>query len=327
MMQATRRTFLQCAIASGCAFPALAQQTLSSSKPVRVVVGYPAGGDTDAMARLFADKLSTRFGQPFVVDNKPGAGGALANVEVARAASDGHTLLFTPNTFVLLPLVLKLSPSASYDVKSGYTPIIKTGSVTLIAVAHPGSGLQRLSDVVKAARSGKLTTYGSTGSGSPMQIAGEWFNREAGIKLEHVPYRGAAPLVTDVVAGHVSVGYLPLGVALPYIAAGQLTPLAVLDAKRTALAPNIPTFAESGYPRIVVTAWNGFMGPKNMPTDLVKLFNQHVNEVLRLPEVQQKLGTLGTVPAGGPPQALQATVVSDYEQLGLLVRQMGITAD
>jgi len=297
------------------------------SKTVTMVVAYPPGGDTDALARLYADKLSARLKQPIIVENRPGAGGVVGASFVSRAPADGYTLLYTPNPFTLAPMVLKLAPSASYDPLHGFTPVIQTAVQAVLLVANPAAGVKTVPEMIAAAKSGRALTYGSPGAGSPMHIAGEMLNRAAGVKIQHVPYKGVAPAVNDVVAGHVNFAYVTLGPVAQYINTGRLIPLAITDAKRSPLLPNVPTLAELGYKDVVVGAWHGVMAPKGTPAEVVKVLNQQLNEVIHLPDVTEKMATFGASPVGGAPAALDKVNATDYERLGKVIRDLGITAE
>ncbi|OVZ64767.1 ABC transporter substrate-binding protein [Pigmentiphaga sp. NML080357] len=296
------------------------------SKPITVVVSYPPGGDTDAIARLFAEKLGERLKQSVIVENKGGAGGTVGNGYVGRAAPDGYTLLFTPNPFTTAPMVLGLSPAQSYDVLNGFEPINQTAVQPLVLVANPRTGFKSVKDMIDAARSGRTVSYASPGAGSPMHVIAEWLNREAKVSIQHVPYRGVGPSVTDVVAGHVDTAWVTLGPVTQYFAAGRLVPLAIGDAKRSPLAPGIPTLVESGYKDIVVGAWNGFFAPKGTPADVVKLLNGHLNEILKQQDVIQKLATYGAFPHGGEPAELGRTNAREYEVVGGIIKSLGIKA-
>ena len=325
-MQANRRLILAAAAASTLiAAPALAQTY--PAKTITVVVAYPPGGDTDAIARMLSEKLSQRLKQPVVIDNKPGAGGTIGNSFVGRANPDGYTLLFTPSPFTTAPMVMKLPPNASYDVLNGFEPIIKTATQPLVLVANPGAGVKTIPDMVAAAKSGKALSYASPGAGSPMHVIAEWLNHAAGVKITHVPYRGVGPSVTDVVAGHVNTAWVTLGPVTQYFAQGRLVPLAIGDVKRSPLAPNIPTLVEHGYKDVVVGAWNGFFAPKGTPADVVKLLNGHLNEILKAPEVVEKLATFGALPAGGAPEVLGKTNAAEYDVMSRITKELGITAD
>ncbi|MGO4155373.1 Bug family tripartite tricarboxylate transporter substrate binding protein [Cupriavidus sp. YAF13] len=326
-MNLARRHILATALAAialggGSAF-ALGYPT----KPVTIVVAYPPGGDTDSMARMYAEKLSMRLKQPVIVENKPGAGGVVGNAMVGRAPADGYTLLFTPNPFTTAPMVLKLPASSSYDALHGFTPVIQTGTQTVLLVAYPGAGIKTVQDMVAAAKAGKPLTYATPGAGSPMHIAGEWLNRAAGVKIQHVPYRGVAPAVNDVVAGHVNFAYVTLGPVAQYINTGKLLALAVTDPKRSALLPNVPTLAELGYKDVIVGAWHGVMAPKGTPAEVVKLLNEQLNEIVKMPDIAEKMATFGAVPVGGAPAVLEKINASDYERLGKVIKDFGISAE
>jgi tripartite-type tricarboxylate transporter receptor subunit TctC len=199
------------------------------SKPITIVVAYPAGGDTDAMARLYAEKLATRLGQPVVVDNRVGASGTIGTAYVSKAAPDGYTLLLAPSTFSIAQLVIKTGSGSSYDEVNGFTPIIQTNTQPLLLAASTASGIKDVKQMVEAAKA-KPMSYASPGSGSPMHILGEMFNRAASVKIAQVPYRGAAPAVNDLMGGHVPVTYMSLGPLAPFIASGKVVPLAVASA-------------------------------------------------------------------------------------------------
>lgn len=329
MMPVTRRHFA-CAIAAAVALPlslAAMAQGAYPNKPITMVVSYPPGGDTDAIARLFAEKLSQRLNQSVVVDNRPGAGGTIGNAFVGRAAPDGYTLLFTPNPFTTAPMVMNLPPSASYDVLNGFEPIIKTATQPLLLVANPGVGIKTIPEMIAAAKGGKALSYASPGAGSPMHVVAEWLNSSAGVKIQHVPYRGVGPSVNDVVAGHVNTAWVTLGAVAQYTSSGRLISLAVGDARRSTLAPNIPTLTEYGYKDVVVGAWNGFFAPKGTPASVVNLLNTHFNEILKMPDVVQKLTTFGALPAGGAPDVLGKTNASEFEVMSRIIKELGIRAD
>ena len=190
-------------LASGPTFA----QGVYPNKPITIIVSYPAGGDTDALARLLAEKLSARVGQSVLVDNKAGASGTIGNSFVAKAPADGYTLLMTPNTISIATLVLKAGTGAAYDVLNDFTPIIQIGSQSLFLVVTTASGVTSVKELVAAAKADKIKTYATPGSGSPMHILGEVFNNAAGVKITQMPYRGTAPAITDLVGGHVPFMY------------------------------------------------------------------------------------------------------------------------
>jgi len=326
-MKLTRRLALAAAVSAAAlslAGPAAAQAPWPS-KPITLVVAYPAGGDTDAMARLYAEKLSTRLGQPVVVDNKPGASGIIGNSYVAKAAADGYTLLLTPSTFSIATLVIKTGPANAYDVQNDFTPIVLTGTQPLFLVSGAG-GAKDLKELIANAKA-KPLSYASPGSGSPMHILGELFNKSAGVKLSHVPYKGVAPAVNDVLGGHVPLTYITWGPVAPHIAQGKMTALAVADSARSPLAPNVPTLAELGVKNVEVNAWQGLMGPKGLPADIVAKLNGHMNEILKMPDVAEKMKVFGALPAGGEPARLAKVNADDHARFGKIIKDFGIQAD
>ena len=295
------------------------------SKPITIVVAYPAGGDTDAMARLYAEKLSHRLGQPVLVDNRPGASGTIGTVHVGKAAPDGYTLLLAPNTFAIAQFVLKTASGSSYDVINGFTPIVQTSVQPMFVAASQSSGIKDLKTLTAQGKRDGLT-YASPGRGSPMHIMGEMFNKAAGTKLAHIPYKGVAPAVNDLIGGHVPVTFMTWGPIAPY-AGTKVNVLAVADAQRSTLAPNVPTLGELGLKDVEVSAWQGLFGPKGMPAETVKLLNTHLNEILKMPDVVSKMATFGALPAGGDSARLAKTNAADFNRFGKLIKDLGIQAD
>jgi tripartite-type tricarboxylate transporter receptor subunit TctC len=212
-------------------------------------------------------------------------------------------------------------------VRHGFEPVINTATQPLVLVATPGLGVKSLPELIIAAKGGKAVTYASPGAGSPMHIVGEWLNHAAGVKFTHVPYRGVGPSVTDVVAGHVDTAWVTFGAVRQYLQTGRLVPLAIGDAQRSRLAPNVPTLKELGYKDVVVGSWNGFFAPKGTPAPVVKLLNENLNEILKSPEVVEKLATFGALPAGGAPEVLGKINASDYVVMGKVIQDLGIAAE
>ncbi len=329
MSQLSRRQIIACATASGAAaaLPNTALAQAYPSKQISMIVSYPAGGDTDALGRLFAEKLSSRIGQNVVVENKPGASGTIGNAFVAKSAPDGYTLLMTPSTISTALLVLKPGTGGSYDTINDLTPIFHMGNQQLFLVVNTSTGIKNAKDLIAAARADKIKTYGSPGSGSPMHILGEMFNKTTGLKIQQVPYRGSAPAVTDLIGNHISFMYTTLGPVRQHIERGTLTNIAVADSMRSPFAPNVPTLEEQGVRGANLGAWQGIMGPKGMPQRVVDVLNGHFNEILKMPDVQARMALATTVPTGGEPRYLGRTHEADYERLGKVITEMGIKAD
>lgn len=328
-MSPTRRSFALAAASAALAatLPGAALAQAWPAKTVTIVISYPAGGDTDAIGRVYAEKLAARIGQQVVIDNRPGASGTIGNSYVAKAAPDGYTLLFTPSTFPIAQHVLKVSPQVAHDVNRDFTPIIKTGNIPLLVVTAPSTGVKDMKQFIADAKAGKPYNYGTPGSGSPMHIAGEMLNRAAGIKSAHVPYKGVAPVVNDALGGHVTVGWITPGAVGGHVASGKLIPLAVAEKHRTKGMPNVPTLIELGYKELDVSAWMGLLGPKGMPADIVRTLNAHMNEILKMPDVVARMANLGIDPIGGEPSVLARQVSGDDALFGRLIKEFGITQE
>ncbi len=297
------------------------------SKPITIVNGYPAGGDSDALARVYAEKLTGKLGQQVIVENRPGASGTIAASAVAKAPADGYTLLFVPSTFAIAQHTLKLNAQTAHDVNKDFTPIVKAGNVPLLAVAPAGGAAQDMKQFLASARAGKELTYGTPGSGSPMHVVGEMLNRAAGTRLTHVPYRGVAPVVNDALGGHVSIGWVTPAAVSAHLQAGKLIPLAIADRQRSTLLPKVPTLVELGYKDVEVSAWMGLLGPRDLPAPLVARLNGLMNEILKMPDVVAKMNALGVEPVGGEPAVLAKQIAADDERFGRLVKEFGITAE
>ena len=329
-MKLLRRTALALAatgwLASAVFSTAVQAQTFPS-KQITIIVSYPPGGDTDALARLYAEKLSKSLNQTVIVENKPGASGTIGNAFVTKAAPDGHTLLFTPNTISIATLVLKTGTGAQYDVLNDFTPIIQVGTQSLFLVVNTASGVTSVKDLVAAAKAGKVNTYGSPGSGSPMHILGELFNKSAGVAIKQVPYRGSAPAVVDLIGGHIPFMYTTLGPVAQHIATGKLAVLAVADPRRSPLAPNVPTLTELGYRDADVGAWQALMGPKGMPADVTATLNRHMNDILKQPDVIDRMTRIYTEVTGGEGAFLRRVNAFDHNRYAKVIKEFGIQAD
>ncbi len=297
------------------------------SRAVTIVVSYPAGGDSDALARVFGEKLAARIGQQVVVENRPGASGTIGNAHVAKAAPDGHTLLWTPSTMAIATLVLKAGTGAQYDVLNDFTPVFHAGNQSLFLLVNAATGITSAKDLVAAAKTGKMPSYASPGSGSPMHLLGEMFNKAAGVQIQQVPYRGLAPALNDLVGGHVNMMYSTLGPVAPHLGTGKLRNLAVADAKRSPLAPEVPTLAELGFRDAEIGAWQGVFAPRGLPAEVVRSLNAHFNEILKMPDVQARMAQLALVPSGGEPAVLARALAQDNDRYGKVIKEFGIQAD
>jgi len=295
------------------------------NKPITIIVAYPAGGGTDLIARLFAEQLTPRLGRTVVVENRPGATGIIGSGYVSKAPPDGHTLLLTPGSLPYAQLVLKTPPAAGYNALDGFTPIIHVGTSPQFLVASAASGLKTLNDAVRESKT-KSLSYGTAGTGGIHHIIGEVVNNSINIKLNHVPYKGVAPAVADALGGHIPLVYLSIETVLPHIASGKLVPLGVLERNRTPIAPNVPTFWEQGY-QIEINTWYGLFGPKGMHPELVKTLNQNLNEILKQPDIDARIRTLGATVVGGTPEDMNRVYRETYVKFEKIIKDLNIQGD
>ena len=290
-----RRGWLQAAAAAAAAAAAWPRAFAAEpypSKPVRLVVGYAPGGTSDALGRLLAERLGPRLGQQVVVENRAGAGGMLGTDVVAKAPPDGHTLLLASIGIALYPYIY---PKVPYDTLKDLLPVAQLVSAPNFVAVPANSPIRSVRELIEAARArpGALT-FASPGSGSTPFLSGEVFKQMAGVDMVHVPYKGSAPAVMDLVAGTVSVMFD--NATLPLIKAGRLRGLAVTTARRSPSAPDLPTLAESGLPGYDITSWYGVVAPGGTPADIVQRLHAEIQAVLGLPEVRERLFAMGTDP-------------------------------
>ena len=297
------------------------------SKPVTLVVPFPAGGGPDLTARLIGEKLAARIGQPVVVDNKPGAGALLGAGVVAKATPDGHTLLLSPNTLVISPHVLAPGAGGGVDVQKDLLPVVAPATTPMVLVANPQLGAKDLKAALELARKTPGLPYGSAGNGSPMHFAGEMLKKSAKVDLLHVPYKGVAPSITAALSGEVKLLYVGLGGAVPHIKAGKLVPLAVTERARSNLMNTVPTATEQGVAGVEVNAWYGVFAPAATPAAVAQKINQEINEVLKDAGVRDKLMAAGIEPLGGSAQQLADFVKADHQRYGALAKELNIKAD
>lgn len=313
-------------LALASALPFAAAQTFPS-KPITIVVPFPPGGGPDLAARVLAEKMAPKFGQPVVVDNRPGAGALLGASAVARSPADGHTVLLTPNTMVISPHVLPSGAGGGVDVHKDLVPVISPATTPMVLVANPSLGVTNLKAALDAARKSPGLPYGSPGNGSPMHFAGEMLKSAAKVDLMHVPYRGVGPSITAALSGEVKLLFTGLGGAVPHIKGGKLVPLALTEKKRSPLLPDVPTATEQGVSGVEVNAWYGVFAPAGTPAPVIARLNQAFNEALQLPDVREKLAGAGLDVLGGTPQVLADFMKADNERYGKLAKELNIKAD
>ena len=320
----TRRRLLQLASATGALglAPWAVRAQAWPNKAVKIVVTFPPGGSSDVVARILAEHLPKRLGQPAVVDNRPGAGGTIGGAAVIQSPADGYTLMLSNTTPIALgPFALEKQP---YDPVAAFTHIASLGTAPLVIMANPATGLKSLADLeAKAKKDGRLD-FGSGGPGSIGHILGELYKAGAKINLTHIPYRGGAPMTTDLLAGIIPVGIDVITSYLPFFKNGQLVPLAVTSAARSPLLPAVPSVTELGQPKLVLENFFGLSGPAKLPPDVVARLHAACNEVLALPEVRAKFAELAITPAASSQEAFAGYVRDQVALLGNVVKASGV---
>jgi tripartite-type tricarboxylate transporter receptor subunit TctC len=291
-------------------------------RPLTVVVPFPAGGPTDVLTRALADKLSARLGQPAVVENKPGAGGALGSAAVARADADGYTLLMATNsTHAVGPALEQLS----YDPRADFTPVLWVGSAPNLLVVSPQLAARSVAELIAFAkeRPGALN-YASSGVGTIVHLSSEDFAARAGISLTHVPYKGIQLAIPDLMSGDVSLLFESILTAQPHLKSGRLRALALAGPQRSSLLPDVPTVAESGLPGFQSATWFGVFGPAGLPAPVLERLNAELNALLGDPEILARFARLGFEPAGGSAAELASLVARDAEYWAKRIRETGV---
>ncbi len=298
-------------------------QTAWPAKPIRMIVGFAAGGSTDVTARIIAQALSERLGQPVVVENRGGAGGNIGADAVAKADPDGYTLLMaTSSTFAANPNLYKTLP---FDVRNDFAPITVTAFIPNLLVVNPSVPANNVADFIAylKANPDKLN-FASAGNGTSQHLSGELFNSLAGVRMTHIAYRGGAPAVSDLLGGQVQVIFAPLVEVIQQVRAEKLKALGITTAKRSPLLPEVPTILES-LPGYEVALWNGLLAPAKTPPDIIDRINRATIEALRSPEVKAKLAEQGSEPVGNTPAEFKAFIDSELVKWRRLVEISGAT--
>lgn len=310
---------LAAALALGAAMPAALAQ---SSKPIRLVVPFPAGGATDLFARTLSQKMGERLGTSIVIDNKPGAGGSLGSDMAAKATADGQTLLFTTtSTHSIGPAIGAKLP---YDTVRDFTPIAHVGNAPSIMLVPNSSPAKTVKEWIEYAKKnpGKLN-YASSGNGTIVQLTAELFKAQAGVFVTHIPYKGTGLAIPDLVAGQLDVLFDSLPTGMPHVRDGRLRALAVTTLKRTPLAPDLPPVADT-LPGFESSTWFGLYGPKGLPADVVNRVNTAANQALSDPEVRAKLTTLGIEPVTSTPAQFAKMVADDQAKWKRIIAERKI---
>jgi len=290
-------------------------------KPVRIIVPFPAGGPTDVQARILAQRLGDKFGQSFVVENRSGAGGNIGTRAAGQAAPDGYTLLvMTPAQVINMRFYAK----PGYDLKKDFTPIGLISTAPALLLANPKLGATTMADVIRIAKANPGSVmYASAGAGLSTHLMMESIKKTAGIEMVHVPYRGSAPALNALIAGEASLLMDSIVSGMPHVRSGSLRAIAVSSAKRTSVAPDVPTIAESGLPGFDAITWYGIMAPARTPPEVVRLVANELNQILKSPDVAKRFNDMGSEPAEVNPEAFARFLDEEAARWLEVVRQSG----
>jgi len=317
----TRICLTTLAVALACVAGSAYAQSYPA-KAVRLVVPFLAGGSTDIVGRTVAQKLNEMWGQPVVVENRPGGGTTIGTEAVARAAPDGYTLLVTPAPFTINPSLLAKLP---YDALNDFAPITLINTTPLVLVVNPGVPAKSVKELIALAKAkpGKLN-FGSSGTGGSNHLAGELFNAMAGVKMVHIPYKGNAGALIDIVGGHLDVVYNGLTSALALIKGGKLRVLAVTSLQRNAALPDVPTLDEMGLKGFEAVAWNGLTAPAKTPREVIMKINADVIKVVNSPELKERLKAEGSDPVGNSPEQFATFLRNEIAKWAKVIKVAGV---
>lgn len=299
-------------------------QTDYPNRPVHVIVPYSPGGSSDVIARAISDELGKALGQPVVVENRPGAGSLLGTQYVAGEAADGYTLLLADVPFTIVPALYR--ERARYDAVRGFTPIALLGVAPMYLFVNPAAKAQTVQELVQAAKAKPDTvSIGSGGNGSLTHLMAELFMINAGVRMNHIPYKGAAASVTDLAAGQIESSFTTMASASALMSAGKIKPIGVSSAQRSKEAPNVPTFQEAGVPHMGVESWWGLLAPSGVGKPVADKLTAAMRTVMQAPAVKTRLATVGVgEPADGGPQALASVIKADLERWRDVIQRAGI---
>ena len=307
-----------------CFVCSAAQAQTYPSKTVRLVVPFAAGGSTDIIGRVLAQKLTEAWGQQVIVDNRPGGSTVIGTDIVAKSPPDGHVLLVTPAPFTIVPSLIKKLP---YDPAKDFEPITLINTTPLVVVVHPGVPAKNIKELVALAKAKPgVMNFGSSGSGGSNHLAGELFNTMANVKIVHVPYKGNAPALADLVGGHIDIVFNGLTSALPFIKSGKLRALGMTSRTRTAALPDMPTLDESGLKGFQAVAWNGLTGPARMPKEAVAKAADAVARIMKSPELAEHLKREGSDPVGSSTPEYAAFLRDEIAKWKKVIERAGITS-
>jgi tripartite-type tricarboxylate transporter receptor subunit TctC len=329
-MKHTRKNLLPTLLAGICGFalaaPAAAQGDTWPSKPIKYIVPFPPGGTTDILARIIAQKLSISLGQQVMVDNKPGAGGNIGSDFVAKSAPDGYTIL--GGTISSHAINMSMYKKMPYDAVRDFTPITLIGTNANILVIHPSNPAKNLAEFIANARAKKEPlNFASAGAGTSQHLSGEMFKSLTGLDMVHIPYKGSAPAIQDVMGEQVAMMFDTTVVAGPFVKSGKLRALGVTSSKRVKGFDDVPTIAEAGVPGYEVVSWQGVFAPAGTPREIVQKLNIELVKVLRMPDVAKRLEDLGLEPAGNTPEEFAAFQKAEIAKWAKVIKAANLSAD
>ncbi len=296
------------------------------SKPIRYIVPFAPGGTTDILGRMVAAGLSSAFGQPVVVENKPGQAGSIGAAELARAAPDGYTL--GGGTISSHAINATLYPRLSYDPLKDFAPITMLATLPNMLIVHPSLGVNNVQELVAALKANpNKYSFGSAGNGTSQHISGELFKIMTGTQMQHIPYKGSGPMIPDLIAGTIQLSFENITTAYPQVKGGRLKALAVTSSKRSFVAPEVPTMSEAGLAGYDISSWQAMYAPAGTPREIISRLHAETVKALRAPENQKKLSELGLDAGGMPPEELLALMRAEIPRLGKVVRESGAKVD
>src|SRR5712671_4325129 len=312
-------------VGCGLLFASVAAAQGYPTHPVRIVIPLSPGGTTDIPGRIIAQKLSESLGQQFFVENRAGAGGTIGSDYVAKSRPDGYTLLLTASPFVIAPHVYKSMP---YNALTDFAPVIRIATGPYVLVVHPTLGVKSVKELIALAKQqpGKID-FASSGNGGAQHLVTELFMYMAGIKLNHVPYKGSGPAQQDLMSGIIKVSFVGTPIAIPHMKSGRLKALGVSTAKRSPEMPDVPTIAEAGVPGFEALVWIGLLAPAGTPQDVIAKLNGEIGKLVRTDEVKKLLAPTGMEPDPDTPEQFGAHVKADYDKWGKVVRDSGATVN
>ena len=321
----TRRTALQLAALALASVAGAAHAQAWPSKPVSLVVPFPAGGTTDVLARALAERLSPAIGQPVIVENKPGAGATIGADYVAKAKADGHTLLIGAVHHTIASSVYKKLP---YDFQKGFEPVTVIAMVPNVLVVNartPAKNVNELVALIKAKPA--EASYGSNGNGTAQHLIGTQFQQQTGTRLQHIPYKGSGPLATDLLGGQILMSFDTITPVLLHIKAGKLRPLAVTTAKRSPALPDVPTLQEAGLKDFDIGTWFGVLAPVGTPKPVLDRLSAEATKIIQSPDFRKRMDDIGAQPVGNSPAEMAAQIRSETDKFSLLVKAANVTVE